>query len=143
MNWEKEIYDFNLDNINCLKKNELSGLIRYYFEKANEKELNRLFHDAVQKKERIYGKDIYFRGLLEFTTFCNKECYYCGLCKNNKNAVRYRLTEKEIMESCKIAYQSGLRTFVLQGGEDAYFSDDKMLNLVKKIKCLYPGVAIT
>ena len=93
--------------------------------------------------DSIYGKDIYIRGLIEFTNYCKNDCYYCGIQRSNKNALRYRLTEEEILQCCAEGYQLGFRTFVLQGGEDPYYTDERVVELVKKIKKEYPDCALT
>lgn len=93
--------------------------------------------------DSIYGKDIYIRGLIEFTSYCKNDCNYCGLQKSNHRTDRYRLTEKEILDCCKVGYDLGFRTFVLQGGEDPYFTDDRMIALIKKIKSQHPDCALT
>lgn len=91
----------------------------------------------------IYGKDIFIRGLIEYTSYCKNDCYYCGLRCSNSSAQRYRLTTKEIMECCSEGYKLGFRTFVLQGGEDPYFTDDRMIDIVGSIKQSYPDCALT
>ena len=91
----------------------------------------------------VFGKKIYFRGIIEFTNICKNNCYYCGIRCANRNVARYRLTDKEILECCAEGYEIGYRTFVLQGGEDAYFTDERLCALVKKIKETYPDCAIT
>ena len=70
--------------------------------------------------DRIYGKNVYIRGLIEFTNYCKNDCLYCGIRRSNCHADRYRLTEEEILSCCKIGYELGFRTFVLQGGEDGF-----------------------
>ena len=84
--------------------------------------------DIIRKQH--YGTDVYIRGLIEFTNFCKNDCYYCGIRKDNKNAHRYRLSKEDIMECCKDGYSLGFRTFVLQGGEDPYFTDEKICDIV-------------
>ena len=74
-------------------------------------------------RQQIYGNDIYVRGLVEFTNYCKNDCYYCGIRRSNKNAQRYRLTEEDILLCCQQGYELGFRTFVLQGGEDGYYTD--------------------
>ena len=91
----------------------------------------------------VNGKDIYIRGLIEFTSYCKNDCHYCGLQKSNHRTDRYRLTEKEILDCCKVGYDLGFRTFVLQGGEDPYFTDDRIIALIKKIKSQHPDCALT
>ena len=94
-------------------------------------------------RQQIYGNDIYVRGLIEFTNYCKNDCYYCGIRRSNKNAQRYRLTEEEILFCCQQGYELGFRTFVLQGGEDGYYTDEKILSIIKKIKEGYPDCALT
>ena len=80
---------------------------------------------------------------MNFTNYCKNDCYYCGIRCSNHKATRYRLSLEEILLSCEIGYKNNLRTFVLQGGEDMYFSDDKMIQIIKEIKNKYPECAIT
>ncbi len=102
-----------------------------------------LFEQARQVREEHYGKDVYIRGLIEFTNYCKNDCLYCGIRKSNRNADRYRLTKEDILDCCKRGYELGFRTFVLQGGEDGHFSDEKMVELVRAIKTRHPDCAIT
>ena len=97
--------------------------------------------DIIRKQH--YGTDVYIRGLIEFTNFCKNDCYYCGIRKDNKNAHRYRLSKEDIMECCKDGYSLGFRTFVLQGGEDPYFTDEKICDIVYSIKEKYSDCAVT
>ena len=94
-------------------------------------------------REKHYGKSVFIRGLIEFTNYCKNDCYYCGIRRSNKNAQRYRLTPEEIFECACQGYSLGFRTFVLQGGEDAYFTDDIFCSIIKKIKSKYPDCAVT
>lgn len=102
-----------------------------------------LFEQARQVREEHYGKDVYIRGLIEFTNYCKNDCLYCGIRKSNRNADRYRLTKEDILACCKRGYELGFRTFVLQGGEDGFFSDDKVVEWVRAIKEQHPDCAIT
>ncbi|KIR01358.1 Biotin synthase [Lachnospiraceae bacterium TWA4] len=109
----------------------------------DKKVLDYLKKLAVKVRESVYGKDIYLRGLIEFTNYCKNDCYYCGIRKSNKNAIRYRLTKEEILDCCKEGYELGFRTFVLQGGEDSYYSCEKICDIVRSIKSSYPDCAVT
>ncbi len=102
-----------------------------------------LFESADEIRQSVYGKDVYIRGLIEFTNYCKNDCYYCGIRCSNKNAVRYRLTKEDILECCREGYELGFRTFVLQGGEDPHFTDEKMVDIVKSIRGEFPDCAIT
>lgn len=108
---------------------------------AESTELLRAKAEAVRK--RIYGNAVYVRGLIEISSFCKNDCLYCGLRRSNKCAERYRLTKEEILECCEEGYALGLRTFVLQGGEDMYFSDEIVEEIVREIKARFPGCAVT
>ena len=101
-------------------------------------------HERARKTaDAIYGKQVFIRGLIEFTNYCKNDCIYCGIRKSNRKAERYRLTEEEILSCCANGYELGFRTFVLQGGEDPYFTDDKIRALIRQIKAQYPDCAVT
>jgi biotin synthase len=102
-----------------------------------------LYEKARDVRHRVYGKDIYVRGLIEFTNYCKNDCYYCGIRKSNACVQRYRLSNEQIMECCHTGYELGFRTFVLQGGEDGYFTDEKMTQIIRLIKQAYPDCAVT
>lgn len=109
----------------------------------SEEDSEYLFASAREVREREYGKDVYLRGLIEFTNYCKNNCYYCGIRCGNQNAQRYRLTEEQILGCCEQGYALGFRTFVLQGGEDPYYTDDRMVPLVAEIRTRFPDCAIT
>lgn len=102
-----------------------------------------IFEKARKIRQAYYGTDVYIRGLIEFTNYCKNDCYYCGIRRSNSRAHRYRLSEEQILRCCHQGYTLGFRTFVLQGGEDGYFTDERMVNLVKEIRKNYPDCAIT
>lgn len=102
-----------------------------------------LFSAADRIRRQIYGEDVYIRGLIEFTNYCKNNCYYCGIRNNNKGAVRYRLDKNEILSCCKEGYSLGFRTFVLQGGEDPYYSDKVICGIVSSIREKYPDCTVT
>ena len=133
----KELIE-KLNKNNILKREEYLYLIKnrsicseYLFEKA------RVIRD------KIYGKRIYIRGLIEFTNFCKNNCLYCGIRRDNANAERYRLSKEDILSCTDYGYELGFRTFVLQGGEDVFYSDEIMCDIVKNIKQRHPDCAIT
>ncbi len=97
--------------------------------------------DAVRREN--YGNAVYIRGLIEFTNYCKNDCLYCGIRRSNHCAQRYRLTLEDILECCKEGYALGFRTFVLQGGEDPYFTDERICEIVSAIRTAYPDCAIT
>ena len=126
-------YDNNLNKkkLDKKEKEEIKELKEYLRIKARE------------KADKIFGKYIFMRGLVEFTNYCKNDCIYCGIRKSNKNVERYRLNKKEILECCKVGYDIGFRTFVLQGGEDNFFNIERMSNIVRAIKEEFPDCALT
>ena len=93
--------------------------------------------------EKYYGRGVYTRGLIEFTNYCKNNCHYCGIQRGNKEVERYRLSKEEILSCCEEGYRLGFRTFVLQGGEDPYFMDEKIVEIVQAIKKAFPDCAVT
>lgn len=98
---------------------------------------------ARETAQRIYGNQVYIRGLIEFTNYCRNDCYYCGIRRSNGCAERYRLSKEEILSCCKNGYELGFRTFVLQGGEDGFYTDGRICEIVSEIKNRYPDCAVT
>ncbi|HNX29351.1 MAG TPA: [FeFe] hydrogenase H-cluster radical SAM maturase HydE [Syntrophomonadaceae bacterium] len=109
----------------------------------NQKLAQYLFDKADAVRRRIYGNDIFIRGLIELTNYCKNDCFYCGIRKSNRNAARYRLTGEQVLSCCETGYETGFRTFVLQGGEDRYFTDNRLCDLIASIKSRYPDCALT
>lgn len=101
-----------------------------------------LFAEACRVRDTVYGRRVFMRGLIEITSHCANNCYYCGL-RRDMHCSRYRLSEEQIMHCCRTGYQLGFRTFVLQGGEDAWFTDDKVCAIVRSIKAEFPDCAVT
>ena len=126
------------------KNSDLTNVeLKELIENINDEDLKYLNTLARKVADEIYGKDVYVRGLIEFTNYCKNNCYYCGIRAENKNAERYRLDKTQILECCKSGYELGFRTFVLQGGEDMYFTDDMICDIVSEIRKNYPDCAIT
>ena len=98
---------------------------------------------AVKVRKEIYGNTVFIRGLIEVTSFCKNDCLYCGIRKSNQSCQRYRLLPEEILECCHEGYKLGFRTFVLQGGEDGYYTDALLCELLRKIKSEYSDCAVT
>lgn len=128
-----------LEKNRILSKDELSEIISGHTPETDEY----LFARARTVRERVYGKDVYIRGLIEFTNYCRNDCLYCGIRRSAEKAERYRLNEEQILECCETGYGLGFRTFVLQGGEDGFYSDDKIVSIVSLIKAKYPDCAVT
>lgn len=115
----------------------------YLINNGGEEDREYLFEAARNTSEEVFHKEVYLRGLIEFTNYCKNNCYYCGIRAGNKNADRYRLSEEEILSCCEIGEKIGFKTFVLQGGEDPYYTDDKIVDLVCRIKAEHPSCAVT
>lgn len=115
----------------------------YLIDNRNEEYANILFEKAVNARKKYYGNDIYIRGLIEFTNYCKNDCYYCGIRRSNKIVERYRLGHEDILLCCKEGYALGYRTFVLQGGEDPWYTPERVENLVRDIKKNHPDCAVT
>ena len=98
---------------------------------------------ARQTAVERFGRRVWFRGIVEFTNICKCDCHYCGIRCSNRKAERYRLTPEDILECCREGYEAGFRTFVLQGGEDGWFTDERMCAIVRSIKERYPDCAVT
>lgn len=94
-------------------------------------------------RDDVYGKRVFIRGLIEISNYCKNDCYYCGIRRSNKNAQRYRLSKEQILSCCENGYELGFRTFVMQGGEDAFFKDEVVCDIVSSIKERYPDCAVT
>ncbi len=124
-------------NISSLNKDELTELI------SQTNDDTELYRQADKIRRENYGDKVYIRGLIEISSYCKNNCLYCGIRAGNENAQRYRLTEEEILSCCKEGYALGFRTFVMQGGEDNFFTDEFMCRVIYKIKSLYPDCAVT
>ena len=102
-----------------------------------------LAEKAVAVRKAIYGNTVYIRGLIEVSNICKNDCLYCGIRAGNPHCDRYRLTEEDILSACAEGYELGFRTFVLQGGEDGHFTDERLTSLLTAIKAAYPDCAVT
>ena len=98
---------------------------------------------AAAVRQRHYGKDVFIRGLIEISNYCKNDCHYCGIRRGNRCCQRYRLTDEDILACCHQGYKAGFRTFVMQGGEDPFFSRERVANLLRAIKKEYPDCAVT
>ncbi|MBR2046696.1 MAG: [Agathobacter sp.] len=110
---------------------------------ATKEEVKYLYDKAREVVDGVYGTRVFKRGLIEFTNYCKNDCYYCGIRRSNACAQRYRLDKETILDCCKRGYELGYRTFVLQGGEDRYFTDEKICDIVSSVREKYPDCAIT
>ncbi len=109
-----------------------------------ENEIRNLLAEYARKTaHRYYGNKVYTRGLIEFSNYCRNDCYYCGIRRSNSHAQRYRLKKEDILTCCDEGYNLGFRTFVLQSGEDGYYTDELLIEIITDIKRRYPDCAIT
>lgn len=128
-----------LYNDSDLTDGELKQLIK----NRSEKDFQLLAEKARLRCEQEYGNQVFIRGLIEFSSYCKNNCLYCGLRRDNKNAERYRLTQDDIISCCENGYKLGFRTFVLQGGEDGFYTDEIFSEIITRIKSEFPDTAIT
>ena len=112
-------------------------------ENSTKEDVDYLYKCAREVADEVYGKRVFKRGLIEFTNYCKNDCYYCGIRRSNKCAERYRLDKETILACCEKGYELGFRTFVLQGGEDGHFTDERVCEIVSAIRELYQDCAIT
>jgi len=122
-----------------LSKHELVKLLSGFSKEDSEY----LLEKARASTQQNFGNGIYTRGLIEISNYCKNDCYYCGIRKSNRKAERYRLSKEDILACCEQGHELGFRTFVLQGGEDPWFTDERMVDILKSIKMHYPDCAIT
>lgn len=128
-----------LEKKHSLSKRGYRKLIENY--SADAAEL--LAEKARTARAKVYKNHVYIRGLIEISNICKNDCLYCGIRRSNKDCARYRLTPEEIIDCCKRGYKLGFRTFVLQGGEDGYFTDEILCDIITKIKENCPESAVT
>ena len=98
---------------------------------------------AVSERKEQYSNKVFVRGLIEISNYCKNNCLYCGIRRDNRDCERYRLEKDEILSCCDEGYALGFRTFVMQGGEDAHYSDDYLCEIISVIKKKYPDCAVT
>jgi len=134
----KQLID-KLDKNKYLNKDEFVYLI----DNCGEDSKSYLADKALKQKEAVFGKKIYIRGLIEISNYCKNNCFYCGIRRDNKSICRYRLSKEEILECCRIGYDIGFRTFVMQGAEDDEFPDELLIDIIERINEKYPDCAIT
>ena len=135
----KEIVGHFIENPN-LTKEEYIMLLRQAEDPEAREALRR---EALRLCRKYYGNRVYIRGLIEFTNYCKNNCYYCGIRRDNRHVNRYRLSGEEILSCCREGYALGYRTFVLQGGEEPYYTDERMCRLIREIKERHPDCAVT
>lgn len=101
-----------------------------------------LYAKACRVRDEVYGRKVFMRGLIEISNHCKNNCLYCGI-RREASVQRYRLTKEDILACCQEGHRLGFRTFVLQGGEDGWYTDELMCDIVSSIRSAYPDCAIT
>ncbi len=86
---------------------------------ATGEDRNLLYEHAAKIRQEHVGSKVYFRGLIEFSNICSKNCYYCGIRKGNRSVARYNLDDAEILEAARFSYENNYGSVVIQGGEIA------------------------
>lgn len=119
------------------------GDYEYIIANRNDSAASYLAHLACEARAEIYGNAVFLRGLIEISNICRNDCLYCGIRKSNTSCDRYRLSSAEILECVDEGYSLGYRTFVMQGGEDGYYTDSILCDLIREIKKRYPECAVT
>lgn len=120
-----------------------SSDIEHLLTTSDPQAIDSLYTAAAAERDRVYGRRVFMRGLIEVSNHCKNDCLYCGIRRSNSGTKRYRLDKEQIMNCCRTGYGLGFRTFVLQGGEDAWFTDDRVCDIVSSIRHEYPDCAIT
>ena len=119
-----------------------SNSIRHLLTTNDASELDALFAEACRLRDEVYGRKVFMRGLIEVSSHCKNNCLYCGL-RRDMHCTRYRLTKEQILDCCRTGYELGFRTFVMQGGEDAWFTDERVCDIVHEVKREFPDCAVT
>ncbi len=123
----------------CLTREEFQALVLC----EDQDVLELLFQRAKERTEEVFANHVYIRGLVEISSYCKQDCFYCGLRCSNKKAQRYRISPEDILATCEKGYEMGFRTFVLQGGEDDFYTDQMLCELIREICLSCPGSAVT
>lgn len=127
----------------CEKHSLSEKNYEYLIENRTEAAAKNLADRAVKVRKEIYGSSVFIRGLIEISNICKNDCLYCGIRKSNSDCERYRLPPEQITECADEGYELGFRTFVLQGGEDGYYTDEILCDIIKRIKEKHPDCAVT
>ena len=119
-----------------------SSDIKHLLTTSDPQAVDALKEEACRVRDEVYGRRVFMRGLIEVSSHCRNNCFYCGL-RRDVQCRRYRLTKEQILDCCRIGHELGFRTFVLQGGEDAWFTDERVCDIVSAIRSLFPDCAVT
>lgn len=119
------------------------ALLEQLIDGMNDEDRAYLFAKSLETKARVYGKSVFMRGLIEITNICLQNCAYCGIRRENETVDRYRLDLETILDCCREGHRLGYNTYVIQGGEDPYFTDEVLVEMIHAIKAEFPDCAIT
>ena len=112
-----------------------------------EEDLEKLFEKAYEVKKQYVGKKVYYRGLIEFSNKCIKNCFYCGIRRDSSEVERFDMTEEQVMEQTKWAYENNYGSLALQSGErqDAEYIKfvDKIIKGAKEISSGKLGITLS
>ncbi|HHV45240.1 MAG TPA: [FeFe] hydrogenase H-cluster radical SAM maturase HydE [Firmicutes bacterium] len=108
---------------------------------ARGQEQEKLWAEADRIRKETLGEAVHLRGIIEFSNYCVRNCVYCGLRRDNRRLLRYRMSVEEILQAARIGTAAGYKTIVLQSGEDPWYDVDKICTIVREIKQM--GVAVT
>ena len=137
---EKKLFNAVTEKfIDILKKLEIgSDLMKdeivYLLKTDNKKEIATIYEIANRIRKETVGDIVDIRGAIEFSNYCKKSCKYCGINADNKSILRYRMGEEEILATVLELHNIGLKTVILQSGEDDSWSTPRLVKLLKKIK---------
>jgi biotin synthase len=128
----------NIQTIIDKKEYSLQDLVKLLQLEGEGQKL--LFKKAEEIQLQYVGKKVYYRGLVEFSNVCSKNCYYCGIRKDNNNVDRYNIDDEYIVEAALFAWKNNYASIVIQGGErnDSIFAE-RINNLLQKIKKVTNG----
>lgn len=137
-----------MQNVSEILKNKdfsKENIVRLLKAKDNNRQL--LFEKAKQIKEQEIGNLVHFRGLIELSNICSKDCYYCGIRKSNKNFSRYNIDDDQVIKAAEFAYKENYGSLVIQSGEiesEKFTSRiENLLNEIKKLSNNKLGITIS
>lgn len=121
-----------------LDKDDITSLLLM----DDRNEILSLYEKADEVRKQYCGDEVHLRGIIEFSNYCEQDCLYCGLRKSNKSLIRYRMSKHEILKTAGTIYENGIRTIVLQSGEDFDYTGEEVEDIITTIKTEY-DIAIT
>ena len=117
-------------NKKILSRKEIITLLQT----EDKNDIQTIYLKADEIRKKYFGNEVHLRGIIEFSNYCEQNCLYCGLRKSNHLLSRYRMNEKEILETAEKIFTAGIKTIVLQSGEDFDYSGKDIYRIIKSIK---------